>query len=160
MAAMRRKTPHTKRDVVSLEAASLFHSTSSYCLLPFHTNFDEIALLCAFAFGRVRFFYFCKRRSWLRTHSGRPPPRQSEFFKFQIDRRKQPWLITKPEPKRSGSNGRKQRKRNSGSWVWTRKPSSACIHTTGLSLIRNANTYSDRWNGRPKWTGYRHWIWN
>ena len=29
-------------------------------------------------------------------------------------RQKQPWLTTKPEPKRSGSNGRKQRKRNSG----------------------------------------------
>ena len=35
-----------------------------------------------------------------------------------------------------------------------RKPSSACIHTIGLSLIRNANTYSDR----VDWSPYADWV--
>ena len=30
------------------------------------------------------------------------------------------------------------------SWAWIRKPSSACIHTTGQSLTRNASICSDR----------------
>ena len=98
---MRRKPPHTERAAASHEAAALFCSTLSCFDLPLNANFEKITPLCAFACGRVRLFHAFKKRLWLRTHSGRPPPRQSEFLKFQIDRRKQPWLTTKPEPKNS-----------------------------------------------------------
>ena len=41
-----------------------------------------------------------------------------------------------------------------------RKPSNACIHTIGLSLIRNASICSDRWIGLPMWIGFQRRIWN
>ena len=149
---MRRKPPHTERAAASHEAAALFCSTLSCFDLPLNANFEKITPLCAFACGRVRLFHAFKKRLWLRTHSGRPPPRQSEFLKFQIDRRKQPWLTTKPEPKNSGSNGKKQKKENSENSAWMRTPSSAFIHTIGRSSIRNGSTCSGRWNGLPMWS--------
>ena len=62
-----------ERAVASPEVAALFYSTTFFCNFPLSLFFDEIDVLCAFAFWRVRFFHVYKK-SWLKIHSGRPPP--------------------------------------------------------------------------------------
>ena len=135
---------YRERAVASPEVAALFHSTWFRHNLPYFTKFDTVPL-CAFAFWRVRFLFFFRRRAWLRTPSGRPPPPTICIFKkFQNDRRKQPPLSTKPKRRENGSAGKKQKKRNSENSAWMRKPSNAFIHTIGRSSIRNASICSGR----------------
>lgn len=45
-----------ERAVASPEVAALFYSTTFFCNFPLSLFFDEIDVLCAFAFWRVRFF--------------------------------------------------------------------------------------------------------
>lgn len=51
------------------------------------------------------------------------------------------WLTTRPGPKKSGSNGKTRKNQNSGSWAWTRTPSSGSTPTTGACSSLTGGSY-------------------
>lgn len=70
---MREIETHTRRATTFQEAAVPFHVLIPNDL-PFKFFYFHTAPLCASAFMWMRFPFVFKRRSWLRTHSGRSPP--------------------------------------------------------------------------------------